>query len=1077
MLSSPSSHGGAYDGRSALGSLSSGKSPRWRQVLLFSGKSSRFPSRFRSSLASWSAGRVVGEERDGSGRAPPAALRALAGGRLAGGAPGPRRAVARRDRVFADISGFTTLTEKLARRGKVGSEEMGDILNHVFGELLDSAYQYGAELLKWGGDAVLLLFRGEQHPLLAAAAAHRMQAVDRAGRPGEDVERHRSTRDVHRPAQRHARLPAGRRRSSGTWSSPARTQVWWRSWRPPQRPDRWSSASGPLPWLTAAGGSVGPVVGPGRLLVEPAPVAPIAGPGPAVRTTDVELRRALPPPIARHVVDPEAAAYEHRVAALCFIEFSGIDRIRAVDGVERVAEAVDQVVSAAQRAAAAHEVTFLATDLYPDGGKVILAGGVPTSYGDDTTRVLAAAREILDSEQVLPLRAGVNVGRVFAGDYGTTVRRVYSVTGDAVNLAARLMAKAGPGELVVSRDALDRTRTRYQVRELEPFLVKGKAQPIEASVVTGAARSQHADSTDPRLLPFVGRGRELDALLDAHADARAGHGSLVDLRGETGIGKSRLVHELLQRTGVEAQWLPGDLYAAGTPYAPFHRIVGAEDLARIVEELAPDLRPMLPLIQVVAGVGVASKDELDQLFGDARKELMEGAASDLLGRMFDFPTVWVFDDVQFMDAASTDLLNRSPATPRSDRGSSSPRPATTASGARPTTPRPQCSRSHRSASATPRIWSPRTRPRPPRPAHRFATLIERAEGNPLFLTELLEAMRVGAVGTDDSAELPDTVESAVAARIDQLTPRQRATLRAASVLGSTVDVASAHDDGRPGARDRGRGSGPRGARRVPPSGRRRNVPVPAPPGPRDGLRGAPVPAPGRPARRCGGRDRRSPARRRDPHRSAVAALPARRALCRGLPALVDRGAACRRPVRQPGGGHAAPQGPGGGPAPAPPAPRGDAGARGARRGLPVRGRPGRDGRDAAPRAAVGERGSVGGRAAGCAHDVPAPTDGTPRGGDPLDVARSRGPRGSHRPRRAPGHGRAGLQPDPVPAGAWSVRRGRAMGAALRGGGDRGGRPAAARVGHPAACRRAALRRRDGRPRGAGPQRLRAGAPR
>src|SRR5580704_14682021 len=65
--------------------------------------------------------------------------------------------------VFADISGFTKLTERLAKRGKAGAEEMGDLLNATFEVLLSAAYDYGANLVKWGGDAVLLLFDGDRH--------------------------------------------------------------------------------------------------------------------------------------------------------------------------------------------------------------------------------------------------------------------------------------------------------------------------------------------------------------------------------------------------------------------------------------------------------------------------------------------------------------------------------------------------------------------------------------------------------------------------------------------------------------------------------------------------------------------------------------------------------------------------------------------------------------------------------------------------------------------------------------------------------------------------------------------------
>src|SRR6478735_7079822 len=79
--------------------------------------------------------------------------------------------------AFVDISGFTKLTERLARKGKVGAEEMSDILSATFAGLLAEARDDGADLVKWGGDAILLLFQGPDHALRAARAAHRMRAT------------------------------------------------------------------------------------------------------------------------------------------------------------------------------------------------------------------------------------------------------------------------------------------------------------------------------------------------------------------------------------------------------------------------------------------------------------------------------------------------------------------------------------------------------------------------------------------------------------------------------------------------------------------------------------------------------------------------------------------------------------------------------------------------------------------------------------------------------------------------------------------------------------------------------------
>ena len=79
--------------------------------------------------------------------------------------------------AFVDISGFTALTERLARKGRVGAEEMSDTLSAVFSGLLAIAYEDGAGLVKWGGDAVLLLYEGDGHAARAARAALRMRAA------------------------------------------------------------------------------------------------------------------------------------------------------------------------------------------------------------------------------------------------------------------------------------------------------------------------------------------------------------------------------------------------------------------------------------------------------------------------------------------------------------------------------------------------------------------------------------------------------------------------------------------------------------------------------------------------------------------------------------------------------------------------------------------------------------------------------------------------------------------------------------------------------------------------------------
>ena len=137
---------------------------------------------------------------------------------------------------------------------------------------------------------------------------------------------------------------------------------------------------------------------------------------------------------------------------MAFLHFDGTDELIGREGAGRgsrpsstsssrdVQEAVDEL-----------DVCFLGSDVDADGGKLILAAGVPRAVGDDEERMLLALRRIADGERRLPVRIGVNHGPVFAGDIGPPYRRTYTVMGDAVNLAARLMAKARTGEIYATR--------------------------------------------------------------------------------------------------------------------------------------------------------------------------------------------------------------------------------------------------------------------------------------------------------------------------------------------------------------------------------------------------------------------------------------------------------------------------------------------------------------------------------------------------------------------------------------------------------------------------------------------------
>ena len=196
--------------------------------------------------------------------------------------------------------------------------------------------------------------------------------------------------------------------------------------------------------------------------------------------------------------------------------------------------------------------------------------------------------------------------------------------GDAVNLAARVMAQAPPGELYSTAGALDRSPTHFRTRQLKPFAAKGKSEPVQAFSV-GPPESARTRTAVAVRFPLIGREPEIVALVGALDEARAGQGRFVEIVGEPGIGKTRLADEMRERAeGLEYLLATAEAFTVSTPYGVWRDLlreaigVGWEDvdevvLARLrecVKERAPQLRPWLPLLAVPFDVDLPNTPEV-----------------------------------------------------------------------------------------------------------------------------------------------------------------------------------------------------------------------------------------------------------------------------------------------------------------------------------------------------------------------------------------------------------------------------------------------------------------------------------
>ena len=689
--------------------------------------------------------------------------------------------------VFVDVSGFTKMSERLARQGKVGAEEVSDVIGTTFGTLLAEAYACGGSLIKFGGDALLVFFQGDGHALRAVAAAHGMRAeLRRSGTFSTSSGKVtlRMSVGAH-TGLFHFFLVGGSHRELIV-AGPAATETVTME----------GAASAGQVLLSPALAATLPAANRGRPL---GPGVLLTGSPPAVERTEIHREAAtfdLEPfvPVAlRETVLAGEVEPEHRSVMIGFVHYGGFDDLVLTEGSGAAAAALDALVCSAQQAADAHGVAFLSSDIAPDGGKIILTAGAPVATGADEEQMLLAVREIVAGDSGLPLHIGVNKGPVFAGAIGPSYRQTYTVMGDDVNLAARLMAKANAGQIVATPGVLDASRTIFETTELEPFLVKGKKKPITAFTV-GEAKGSRTTIAETGL-PLLGRDVELAALMEAWESAQSGTGRVVELSAEPGMGKSRLLDEFLSRTdGARVIGAQCRLYQSATPYFPFRVLLRAafgleglghaeavEALSVLVGKKAPSLRPWLSLIATAMDIEAEPSHEVQALDDKSRRVRLEQAVAALIAEVATAPVILVVEDTHWMDEPSRDLLARVTGSLRkspwlvvlsrrpgeagyvaADDGDALVRIDLAPLGSEPV-----IALIHAATQETPLR---------PQQEHELA---ERAAGNPLFLIELLDALLRG----ENVETMPTSVEGLIQARIDRLPTGDRRRLRALSVLG------------------------------------------------------------------------------------------------------------------------------------------------------------------------------------------------------------------------------------------------------------------------------------------------------
>ncbi len=719
--------------------------------------------------------------------------------------------------VFVDISGFTPLTEALARElgERRGAEELSAALDRIFAALLEPLHAWDGSVVYFSGDAVTAWIDGDDGSRATACGLAMQEVMARVGTvatPGGlsvtlGVKVAVAVGDVHRFVVGDPRVQLIDVLAGQLMDSLAAAEQ--------------ESLPGEVVLDTGALASLGDRValrevrqgehGPVGVVVSLAdpPTAVDADADWPDLPEETTRQWLLPPVWERMVAGRGEFLADLRPAVPIFVRFGGLD----FEGDPRAPTVLDDFVTRAQRALDEQGGSVLQLTIGDKGAYLYAVFGAPIAHEDDAARACEAALRLLEIAAEVPvadLQVGVAAGRLRSGTYGHRHRRTFCCLGDAVNLAARLMTRAPAGGVWVHGDVAGASGEQFIWDDLPAIMVKGRTQQVPVRALRGRARRHRPGTDRVSLNVMVGRDAELDHLRELWREVAAGHGRVVVVQAEAGTGKSRLVAELVGELVVrgvsvvsgEATPLAGQASYAGwrdvwsdlLGLDPERSDSGA--VAEAVGRLDRELVGRAPLLGPVLGLTLPDSDLTASFDGELRKTSLEDLMRRLLAaRAAEGPVAVVLEDAHWLDPLSRDLLQALAHT-----AAAGPvllvvtsRPDGTALAGLPL---------RRSDQVIDLVLEPlgpdasvalvaerhRVLVGQEASAELVATVVARAEGNAFYLEQLVDYVLSHATRADGSAdpdafELPSSLHSLVLSRIDGQPEGQRRAVKVASVIG------------------------------------------------------------------------------------------------------------------------------------------------------------------------------------------------------------------------------------------------------------------------------------------------------
>ena len=605
--------------------------------------------------------------------------------------------------LFADISGFTSLTEGLVERGPAGVENLARILNEYFGQLIDIVHEYGGDVVKFAGDAVIAVWNivSDSADADSVSRADQWQWTMRAAECAIAIRQRLSNYQVE-DSNLYLKLAI----SSGNITAVHVGGVFnrWefmltgnplvelgiannlaRAGDIILTPSAWrlirnDCIADPLEFelkiAIAQGGRLKDLDKPSSIFVSSQKIE-------IPEDAENSLRAYIPGAIINRLTAGQSSwIAELRKVTILFINMPGIDQSTELAEAQELAQLIQQSVYR-------YEGSINKINVDDKGITVIAVLGLPPfSHENDPARGVQAALTIRKALQGRTVKVksniGVATGRIFCGSIGNEKRREYTIIGNAVNLSARLMAAAGIQYPIVEKYGVsilcDRltyegAKDVVEFESLSPQQVKGRSEPVEVFHPLDFKKSVIRPTTD-----LIGRQEEKTIIATALQELSRGvpHHTIT-LQGEAGIGKTRLFEDLVRQAEtlrVHMHNGTGDPIEKSSSYHAwrpiFNRIFEIEELLagaevdrvaiekQVIEKLNaidPDLVRYVPLLDAVLQIKIEDNELTRAMIGEIRaSNIREVLTSVLAHETKQAPLLIVMEDLHWFDSASWDLL-------------------------------------------------------------------------------------------------------------------------------------------------------------------------------------------------------------------------------------------------------------------------------------------------------------------------------------------------------------------------------------------------------------------------------------